>query len=86
MKPVFRKFNFRILSMCARVRVIITGKLLCRQFLFRKVNKISEISENIYLRKFPAIRYACWALWWNVGPLWVLVEITVILNYAICVI
>ena len=46
--------------MRARVRVIITGKLLWRGFSeikFRKVNDILEISENIYLRKFPAIRY-----------------------------
>ena len=40
--------------MRARVKVIITGKLLWRWFFG---NKISEISENIYLRKFPAIRY-----------------------------
>ena len=60
MKTVFQKLNFRILSMRARVRVIITGKLLRRRFSeikFQKVNEILEISKNIYLRKFPAIWY-----------------------------
>ena len=51
MKTIFRELNFGILSMRARVRVIITGKLLWRQFFgnkFQKLNEILEISKNIY--------------------------------------
>ena len=37
MKTLFRQLNFGIMSMCARVRVIVTGKLLWRQFFGNKI-------------------------------------------------
>ena len=37
MKTIFWKLNFGILSMRARVRVIITGKLLWSQFFRNKI-------------------------------------------------
>ena len=43
--------------MHARVRVIITSKLLLRRFFGKKIQKANEISENINLQKFPAIWY-----------------------------
>ena len=48
------KLNFGILSMHARVRVIITGKPLWHWF-FEK-NPESERKYNIYLRKLPTIQ------------------------------
>ena len=44
MKTIFQKLNFGILSMHARVKVIITGKLLWRWFFG---NKILESQQDL---------------------------------------
>ena len=54
MKTVFQKLNFGILSMRARVRVIITGKLIwCRFF----GNKISKSERNFQKYLYPEISH-----------------------------
>ena len=57
MKTIFRILNFRILSMRARVRAIITGKLLWHGFFGNKILEGQRDFKNIYLQKFPTIRY-----------------------------
>ena len=59
MKTIFRKLNFGILSMRARVRVIITGKLLWRQF-FR--NKILESEQNF--RNYLSLKISRYTVHW----------------------
>ena len=55
MKTIFWKLNFGILSMCARVKVIIIGKLLWRWFFGNKILESQQDFGNF--QKFPTIRY-----------------------------
>ena len=63
MKTIFWKLNFGILPMRARVRAIITGKLLWHGFLeikFWIMNEILEISENIYFPLYSSYGSFSW--------------------------
>ena len=57
MKSVFRKLNFRILSIFKHFHIIKAVKLFWCGFFGNKIlesERDLQNSENIYLRKFPA--------------------------------